>query len=525
MTTDYTRHLEVAIAAARTAGEMIRAEFLRPGGPRGKGGHAEIDEIAEKAIREALFAAFSGYGYRGEETGFVAASTPTTHLWLVDPNDGTAGYLKGFRESAVSIALLRDGVPVLGVVFAPLARAGAGDLIAWAEGQPLTRNGHPVQRPPFAETLGPQHTVLISQHADKKARANADLCAPARFRAMASIAYRLALVAVGEGELGVSFAAPCGWDYAAGDALLRAVSGLLIDGCREPVRYTTDGRSSSGGACFGGSPAITRAFAGQNWSAIIAPSTGGRAQRQPSASETQEVFPYCWPERGVAVADHDLLRRAQGCLIGTIAGDALGSLVEFQPPAAIRARYQQGVTELADGGRWHTLAGQCTDDTELALMLARSIVAVGKYDVNMTARAYRFWLGSGPFDVGGTTHAGISAASRALAADRDPIAEVAAHGRGDSMANGALMRIAPLAVWGHALSADELARLARLDAGLTHPNPTCTDANAVFVVALQAALHGADADDVYRAAVTFAADSRCSGPVIDALAAARSAPA
>ncbi len=52
--------------------------------------------------------------------------------------------------------------------------------------------------------------------------------------------------------------------------------------------------------------------------------------------------------------------RAQGCLIGQLAGNALGGLVEFQTPEQIRREYPGGVRELADGGTWNTIAGQPT---------------------------------------------------------------------------------------------------------------------------------------------------------------------
>jgi len=50
--------------------------------------------------------------------------------------------------------------------------------------------------------------------------------------------------------------------------------------------------------------------------------------------------------------DPDTLSRAQGCLLGQLAGDALGSLVEFQSPEQIRRKYPKGVRELANGGTW-----------------------------------------------------------------------------------------------------------------------------------------------------------------------------
>ena len=98
-----------------------------------------------------------------------------------------------------------------------------------------------------------------------------------------------------------------------------------------------------------------------------------------------------------------VLFRAQGCLLGQLCGDSLGSLVEFQSPAHVRKQYPKGVRDLADGGTWDTIAGQPTDDSELALTLARTLVAKRTYDVSAARAAYRDWLASGPFDCGMAT--------------------------------------------------------------------------------------------------------------------------
>lgn len=106
--TNYQAALASAVEAARRAGQLLRDEFHRLGGPRGSGGHAEADEPAEKIIRKIILEAFPA-AYRGEETA-AASGGDGEHLWLVDPNDGTRSYLRGWRGSAVSIALLRDGI-------------------------------------------------------------------------------------------------------------------------------------------------------------------------------------------------------------------------------------------------------------------------------------------------------------------------------------------------------------------------------------------------------------------------------
>jgi len=74
---------------------------------------------------------------------------------------------------------------------------------------------------------------------------------------------------------------------------------------------------------------------------------------------------------GLATASVEVISRAQGCLLGQLAGDALGSLVEFQTPEEIRQEYPDGVRLLVDGGTWNTIAGQPTTDPEVALRRRR----------------------------------------------------------------------------------------------------------------------------------------------------------
>ena len=77
---------------------------------------------------------------------------------------------------------------------------------------------------------------------------------------------------------------------------------------------------------------------------------------------------------GVLLKDEDgVLARAQGCLLGQLVGDSLGSLVEFESPEEVRSRYPHGVRDLADGGPFNLIAGQPTDDSEMALALARML--------------------------------------------------------------------------------------------------------------------------------------------------------
>jgi ADP-ribosylglycohydrolase/fructose-1,6-bisphosphatase/inositol monophosphatase family enzyme len=494
MARDLSRALELAIGAAREAGELLRSDLHRPGGPRGEDDKAEADTEAERVIRERLLAGLPGSGFLGEETG-RAPGLAGEPIWLVDPNDGTRDYLRGRRGSAVSIALLVDSRPCLGVVFAFSYPDDAGDLFAWAEGcGPVMRNGRPAE-PIQDGPLGPLDVVLVSSAGDADPAGNSACVTPARFRSVPSIAHRLALVAAGEAAAAVSLNSPCAWDYAGGHALLRGAGALLVDEQGREVSYTPEGESRSVCAFGGRRPAVDLLLA-RPWHTL------GVAPREKGRSAHVRLV------RGQLVRHAGRLARAQGALLGQVAGDSLGALVEFETAATIEARDPDGPRRLENGGRWDLLAGQPTDDSELALTLARSIVAQDAFEREAVLDAYRDWLRSSPFDVGDTVGAAL----------RD-------HPNPASQANGSLMRASPLGVYAHALDTSLTAELARQDASLTHPSPVCADATAAFVVAIAHAVRvGGGALGAWRAAMEWADAGGAALLVREALEAAREKP-
>ncbi len=455
----WRRALDVALAAAREAGDILRRDLHRPSGPRGYHDKADADVEAEHAIRARLLAAFPAFSYLGEETG-RAEGEPDAPIWLVDPNDGTRDYLKGWRGSAVSIGLLSERRPVLGVVFAFSYPDDRGDLFAWAEGEgPPTRNGRPTPTV-LSPALGPLDVVLVSANGDRDPEANFRCVEPARYRPLTSIAHRLALVAAGEAAGAISLFAPGAWDYGAGHALLRGVGGELVDQDGQPVTYAPDGESRCRRA-FGGSAAVARRLAGEAW--------GSRGADEGEAAVLARLRP------GEIVADAGLLSRAQGCLLGQVAGDSLGSLVEFRKAPEIARLYPDGPRRLEDGGTWDTIAGQPTDDSEMALSLARSLLERRRFEPEAVLEAYRAWQRSGPFDIGNTVGAALRGEANAA-----------------SQANGSLMRVSPLAVFAVTASHEDAVSWARADSALTHPHPVCGDAAAAFVVAVRQALREGD---------------------------------
>ncbi len=180
--------------------------------------------------------------------------------------------------------------------------------------------------------------------------------------------------------------------------------------------------------------------------------------------------------------DIDKLSRAQGCFLGQLAGDALGAVVESQSPEEITDNYPDGLRELKSGGVHNIISGQPTDDSEMALLLARMLAETKTYEPQAARREYQYWLSSGPFSCGRTTYVGLTG-------NPNP----------QSQANGAMMRVSPLGIFGARFSLDQVAKWAMQDAEITHPNLVCQQANALFAMGIAYAVkYGCTNKELYR---------------------------
>ncbi len=370
----------------------------------------------------------------------------------------------------------------------------------------MTRNGQVVD---VTKAVMSPPVILISQNADKSAQVSARLCQPYRYRISPSIAYRLALAAVGETVAAISLVNPTVWDVAAGHALLRAGGMDLYQKNGAPVRYDANGYGVVGD-CMGCRADRVVEWVTQDWKNISA--EVGQSNLGP--------FTLTKPDPQRIVADAQRLNRAQGCLVGLLAGDNLGAQVEFLTAAEIAKAYPKGIDYLEDGGAMDLLAGQPTDDGELALILARSILQAGCYSPDNAAAAYLYWHSSDPFAIGKTLGGVFGTASSIDNTNPADACRQAAGSFRHSQANGALMRIAPLAIWGSSLDNNILADLARQDANLTHQNPICQDSNAVFCVAIAAAIEGHDAQTIFEQTLAWGRSNALHADVIGALVAA-----
>src|SRR5258706_5656575 len=380
--------LAEVVRLVEAEGVRLRAEFYRAGGPRGERGNCPLDREIEESLRKGL-CGLVHCAFVGEETAGTQGGR-AGWTWLVDPHDGTFEFLAGRRGSAISVALLREGVPVLGVVHAPDPPDRGADTIAWAEGSPLQRNGKPLQVDLSQRKLAPGEFVLATASTVLRPETWSRAVAPAHFVAVPSIAYRLARVAAGDGVATLSVHGLNEYDVAAGVALVGAARGVVLDAEGREVRLQRNTAKRLSG-CFAGAPQAAQQLARFDWKLL---------EQEPRREPRVHLG---FPRKNL----EQKLARAQGAMLGQVIGDSLGARVEAKPANEIARLYPGGLRELAVGGVYHLMAGQPTDDSEMAMTLARTIVRDGKFEAARGLDASRQWITSRPVDVGMTTEKGL----------------------------------------------------------------------------------------------------------------------
>ena len=186
----------------------------------------DIDLEVDAFLGEHLRALDPEAGWLSEETLDLSDRIERRRLWVVDPIDGTRDYLRGRPGWCVSVALVEDRVPVLGVLAAPQR----GELWTAARGLGSRRGGERLRVSPRSELPGARVP------ADRLPDADSDLVAVAKPN---SIALRIAMVAAGEADLVATLKWGFEWDIAAA-ALIAEEAGATVTGALgQPLAFNT----------------------------------------------------------------------------------------------------------------------------------------------------------------------------------------------------------------------------------------------------------------------------------------------
>jgi len=183
--------------------------------------------------------------------------------------------------------------------------------------------------------------------------------------------------------------------------------------------------------------------------------------------------------------------RFAGCLLGLACGDALGGPLEEIPnsPCTI----PRPVIDMIGGGWLKLQPGQITDDTEMTLCLARSIVACKKLDYADIAKRYVAWLDDSPIGAGKTCTTAITRIKEGIPWHEAANTEL---GR-NSLGNGAVMRCAPIALY--AWTDDRIrAKAGYAESTITHLHHDCYLSTNVVTHIIASLLRGDDKKSAFR---------------------------
>lgn len=223
--------LELIRRAAKGAGRIALSYFRQTPQVWMKSGNSpvtEADLAADKYLKDMLLAARPDYGWISEETHDERAMSPRQRFFVVDPIDGTRAFIDGADVWCVSVAIIENGRPIAGVLDCPARQ----EIFAALPGGGATLNGAPIRveadRRPY-KVAGPG--AFIKQLPPQFLRSIEHM------PYVASLAYRIAMVA--RGEIAGTFVRPNShdWDLAAADLILSEAGGKVVATDGKPLIY------------------------------------------------------------------------------------------------------------------------------------------------------------------------------------------------------------------------------------------------------------------------------------------------
>lgn len=259
---------ECFAALALRAGEEIMRVFARDPGARVKKDSSPVcdaDILGEELILNGLSRQFPGVPVVAEELCEAGALPGLSGgpFILVDALDGTKEFLQKRDCFTVNIALIREGAPAVGAVFAPargelfLAGADARRFVARNGAAPKMSEGEILR----ARPLGDHPAALVSRsHCDPQTQAFLTHLPVEDILATGS-SLKFCLIAAGDADVYPRFSRTREWDIAAGDAVLRRAGGMTVDGAGAPFHYGKQQQDFANGPFVAwGDPRAARLF-------------------------------------------------------------------------------------------------------------------------------------------------------------------------------------------------------------------------------------------------------------------------
>jgi myo-inositol-1(or 4)-monophosphatase len=218
--------LKIAREAAIEAGGLILNYYKADYEIKDKGYHNPVttaDHAADTRLKEILTEARPDYGWLSEETVDSPDRLDKERTWVVDPLDGTKEFIEGVPHFVVSVALVENGKPIIGVLFNPVTK----ELFTASTGEGAFLDDKPIRCLTKDKV---RDMVLLNSRSETRR----GLWTPfdgtfGELRAIGSVAYKLGLTAAGKADIFASLRPKNEWDICAGNCIINEAGGKLID--------------------------------------------------------------------------------------------------------------------------------------------------------------------------------------------------------------------------------------------------------------------------------------------------------
>ncbi|MGN7611587.1 3'(2'),5'-bisphosphate nucleotidase CysQ [Magnetococcales bacterium HHB-1] len=242
MTISMDKELAAMQSAARQAGVAVM-KYYRPGqqvtaeaNVREKSADnplTQADLESDTILREQLMQAFPDYGWLSEETLDNLDRLKKTRVWVVDPIDGTKEFIDGIPQFAISIGLVDGGVPVAACVYNP----ALDEMFIASKGGGAYLNGEAIHTSTRKQLLG---ASCITSRSEIKRGDWVNFDGEFILAPIGSIAYKMAVAAMGRFDMTFTLTPKNEWDFCAGTLLIQEAGGQVTNKAGEPFQFNQE---------------------------------------------------------------------------------------------------------------------------------------------------------------------------------------------------------------------------------------------------------------------------------------------
>ena len=234
------------VARVREAGEIAR-KFFTQGAKvwRKEGGDpvTEADIAIDTFLKETLCAARPDYGWLSEESVQDPARLLAKRTFVVDPIDGTYGFVKGRPQFTIVAAVVENGRPQAAAIYNPITE----EMFEATSGEGARKNEQAIRVSTHSDFAGAR--LLAERRFLEPSRWSTPWLDNIALDTRASIAYRMALVAEGAYDAMISLSQKSDWDLAAGDLIVRESGGCVSTEEGANLLYNRERPEQSGVVC------------------------------------------------------------------------------------------------------------------------------------------------------------------------------------------------------------------------------------------------------------------------------------